>query len=100
MITKAELEQLLKSNGVDIASLALLSDVDRETMYSLTTGGSEAVSLWQTLRGLVEQTGFWPVIVGDGESVRFHTDSIEQAKGISAGEIIQAGLQIDPVACL
>src|SRR5436309_1366687 len=100
MLSKEELEQVLKANGVDTGSLEVFSDRGGETIYTLTTGGAEAVALWQRLRELVGHTGFWPVILGDSESVKHHIYALDDAWGTPASEIIEAALRIDAASLL
>ncbi|HEX2909504.1 MAG TPA: DUF4253 domain-containing protein [Chloroflexia bacterium] len=80
-----KLEALLQDNGIDPSTLQLLVQIvdssrvyisDSEesltsttteqvlNYYYLTVSGSQAFSTWQKLRVLVEETGYWPVILG------------------------------------
>jgi hypothetical protein len=60
------LRQQLEAAGIDVSSLTPLYEAGDERGFQLrVTDGAEGT--WHVLRGLVEQTGFWPVILGDDD---------------------------------
>ena len=60
-----ELAQTLNQNGIDITSLKPLPTTGEETFYYLAVLAKDSFDLWQKIRGLVEQTGFWPLLIGE-----------------------------------
>jgi hypothetical protein len=54
----------LEAVGIDVSSLAPLSEAGEERGFQLHVS-EDAEGVWHVLYDLVEQTGFWPVILGD-----------------------------------
>jgi hypothetical protein len=53
--------------------------IDGKEVYGITVPGDEAVAMWERLRELVSDTGYYPVIVGDRwEVMTRHLDEIDQ----------------------
>jgi hypothetical protein len=64
------LRRQLEAAGLVTATLAPLYTVGDGVSFRLTvTGDEDAEDLWEILRGLVEATGYWPVILGEAEEM-------------------------------
>lgn len=97
-MSKEELAEALSRSGIDASSLTLLFSPDGNDVYSFVVPGERALTLWGQLRDLSEQTGHWPVILGEAEDVRFHTEAVEELETETTVEDIlhkAAGLEID-----
>ncbi len=57
-----ELADILQRHSVDTTSLQLLPGGE-QVIYTLTMRGDEAIDLWAKLRGLVDETGYWPLVL-------------------------------------
>ena len=86
----ADLEQTLQAHGIDTSSLALFFDSSDGAIYTLKTDGSHAIELWHVLRGRVEETGYWPVVVGDQDALEQHKWALEEYKHVSVDELLRA----------
>jgi hypothetical protein len=58
----------LAAEGIDVSSLAPLYEAGDEHGFRLSVS-EDAEGAWEVLRGLVEQTGYWPVILGDDDEL-------------------------------
>lgn len=76
-MSKVELAEVLSHSGIDTSSLTLLFSPDGHDVYGLVVPGQRALTLWGELRDLSEQTGHWPVILGEAEEIRFHMEAVE-----------------------
>lgn len=91
----SELRQVLERNGIDSASLELVLDRDGEQIFGIMVPQEEAIATWETLRRLVDETGFWPVV---GWGRRWLDGSAEYADKLQRGstsDLIAAILQLD-----
>ncbi len=75
-----DLKSVLERHGISTATLRLFANVDVGPIYSLTVDGADAIEQWAALRALVEQTGCWPVLLGDDESVEEHLEILSYAQ--------------------
>ncbi len=78
-----ELKGVLERHGISTETLRLFASVDVGPIYSLTVDGADAIEQWHRLRALVEQTGCWPVLLGDDESVDEYLDTLADAQETS-----------------
>lgn len=87
-----ELTSILKRN-LDVPFLELLFDSGQEKSYYFSVSGSLAVDYWYKLRGLVDETGFWPVLLGyiEWDIKRNEFTKITR----TTKEIIDQGLTVD-----
>ncbi len=93
MFDQQELLAVLQQHGIDSASLTHFADFEAGAAYRLTVKGAEALGTWQTLRGLVDVMGRWPVIVGEYGSLE---DIAERSVARrSPQEIVDEGLRLD-----
>ncbi|MFL5628262.1 MAG: DUF4253 domain-containing protein [Ktedonobacteraceae bacterium] len=93
MLDQQELVSVLRQHGFDIASLTRFALFEAGVSYRLTVKGVEAITNWQTLRGLVEVTGYWPVIVSNYENLEDIAGRGGKAR--SPQDIIKEGLRLD-----
>lgn len=93
MLDGQELLAVLGQHGVDTASLVHFADFETGAAYRLSVTGAEALETWQTLRGLVDVMGCWPVAVGEYGSF----DDIAYRGGTARRphEIIEEGMRLD-----
>ncbi len=96
-----QLVELLHQQGIDTLTLAPLLSVDQVTVYRLSCEGAAAVPLWQTLRGIVNNTGHWPILLGGDEDLEEYRDGL--LDGLAQREetpaaLVNAGLQLDAQA--
>lgn len=90
----------LDAARVDTSTLATFWDGHAGPIYTLTVPGAEAVALWRTLRALVPQTGYWPVLLGDGRDVERVREAWGYSDAISPTETIRQGLALAPKVLL
>jgi hypothetical protein len=90
-----ELTRTLGSHAIDTESLERLNASEKEPIYYLPVRGADALALWRTLQALVEQTGYWPVLLGDDEDLEFHRDALEDESFPPTTEILEAAQAID-----
>jgi hypothetical protein len=89
------IEEVLRTHGVEAGTLQVLSGEGKETIYYLSTDGADAIELWRKLRGLVAESGYWPVVVGDREDLDERLDALTRHQGTSTGGIIGSSRSID-----
>ncbi len=58
-----ELATLLIENEIDISTLEAVEDESGNLLFFLPVPGLEVFNYWEKLRGLVEQSGYWPIII-------------------------------------
>jgi hypothetical protein len=93
VLDRQALIAVLQQHELDAASLTGFAPFAAGASYRLTVTGVEAVATWQTLRGLVDVMGYWPVIVGDHENLE--TIVTRGGKARSPQEVIDEGLRLD-----
>ena len=89
------IEEVLRTHEVETDTLQVLSGEGEETIYYLSTDGADAIELWRKLRGLVAESGYWPVVVGGREDLDEHLVALTRHQGKATGEIIESSLSID-----
>lgn len=93
MVDRQVLGIVLQQQGIDTGSLTHFADFETDVAYRLTVHGGEALETWQTLRGLVDVMGCWPVVVGAFES--FDDIAYRGGTARSPHEIIEEGMRLD-----
>jgi Domain of unknown function (DUF4253) len=94
MYDQQALIAVLQRHTLDSASLTRFAHFETGSAYRLTVKqGGDALAAWRTLRGLVDQTGYWPVIVSTCET--FEDIATRGETPRSPHEIINNGLQLD-----
>ena len=96
------LADVLRSNGVDATSLVPLFKTLQPPSYRLSATGSDAVRLWLQLRGLVEATGHWPLILGGDEDLEGYEEMLDYVVWPPAADempaverLLQEAVQLD-----
>jgi hypothetical protein len=92
-----KLAEALRGGGVDVSSLGLLFETPQEKVYELTIPGTGAIDLWRRLRSLTEQTGHWPVLLGDDACVQRLRESVRWMTAMKTETILKDAATIDPV---
>ena len=90
----ARLAETLRASGIDPATLEVLFPRGEGSVHVLRVHGSRAVDLWRGLRGAIEKTGCWPVLLGKPELLI----DVEKDDARSPGQIIEASRGIDASA--
>jgi hypothetical protein len=75
------LVELFSAYHLQIAALKILRKMGQKTVYYFELHGSQALAMWEDLRDVVDQSGYWPVLLGSGpeldylhESFRLHAE--------------------------
>lgn len=92
-----KLADILRAAGVDVSTLDMIFQADMEAIHRLTMPGTRAVEAWQTLRGLVPQTGCWPVLLGDDDNLLNLKDNLKRLRYPRAVRILEEAATINPV---
>jgi hypothetical protein len=58
-----ELVAGLKSAAADPKKLEPFAKVEGKQVYRLLADGQDAIHLWEKLRKVTDQTGFWPIVM-------------------------------------
>ena len=93
MLDRKALVGLLEQQGLDTASFTDFAGFESGPSYRLTVKDRAALAAWHTLHGLVDQTGYWPVIVNQCPTFEYIA-----TRGGEPGppqEIITEGLSLD-----
>jgi hypothetical protein len=113
--TLDELKRKLDAAGINTTTLRTLRDVAIEgyddfasiqetdvekshPIYTLTSTREDVYYLWERLRAVIDQTGYYPVILGDKDHVGQHWEIRENAK--SPHEYVQKAKECDASAWL
>lgn len=119
-VVPPELLAGLKQAKVDAKKLQPFGSVDEKPIYQFLAEGMDAIHLWEKLRAVVAQTGYWPLVMERSEGVWLKSDLMDSsaisaswAKGLKkdtgrnydkklgvTGMILQAGLDLDANAWL
>lgn len=106
-----ELTKILQEHNMDTTSLQRLFPTSAGEVFSLPIPATSVLAQWRRLRALVEQTSYWPVLLGD----RYHGEASGEWKGDPAAskspptghtdprsvqEILEKALTLDPLAFL
>jgi hypothetical protein len=96
--TVEELAAILERLGMETASLRPMEE-SKDDIALLTVPGEEALPSWRRLRARVEETGHWPVLLGDDEDLDLHIENVEEyeePEGKSqVGAVLRAADRID-----
>ena len=91
-----ELKRKLRRLGMDVATLAPLTEEGMSGIYTLTVPGAGAIAQWRRLREVVPQMGYWPVLLGGEQDLKMHREMLGDADERTPGEIIQQGVALNP----
>ena len=93
-----QLAEILCAVGADVPTLDVIFRADLETIHRLTVPGAEAIAAWDRLRGLVPQTGCWPVLLGDDRCVQDLQEHLKHLRYPRAVRILEEAATIDAPA--
>ena len=91
-----ELKRRLQGLGMDVATLAPLTEEGMSGIYTLAVLGAEAIAQWRRLREVVPQTGYWPVLLGGDQDLEMHREMLDDADKRTPNEIIRQGVALNP----
>jgi hypothetical protein len=97
-MAQQELAIMLQRHGVDTLSLTPLLASEPKATYRLTTSGADAWAYWLTLRALVDETGFWPIVLGGDRDVEEYANGSWDVEDPTPDGLIEAGLRMDTQA--
>ena len=80
--------------GAAAAELTEFAESEAGSVFALRVDGKAAIALWERLRALVDETGYWPIVVGDDNDAEILSEGLEDVEE-SAAEWIRAGEAID-----
>lgn len=95
--TAMRIREQLRKAGINIPALENLVTSCGETLYILSSHGSQAIQIWRKLRELVSETGHWPVLVGKEEELDVLHEQVQFSNFGTTKEIIDRALAIDEV---
>jgi len=84
------LASVLERAGLQ-ARLLVFFERGGERIYGVDVHGAEAIEAWELLRAYTDESGFYPVILGEGAAVRMHRQIID---GFDAPTVILEGALI------
>lgn len=114
------LRGVLKQHGIDAKRLECFAEAEGKPVFRLFADGPAAIKLWEKLRRVVAETGYWPLIMGNEFGVWEPSDlatsdkiaaswakalkretgrSYDKKLGVT-GMILQAGGELDAAAWL
>ena len=64
-------------------------------LYGISIPGDRAVALWQALRGLVDETQHWPLVMGEAEEAAGTLEESAEFQGSSGHDDIAEGEHLD-----
>ena len=82
---------------MDVSTLETIFQADMEAIHRLTVPGPWAVGAWEDLRGLTEQTGYWPVLLGDDRDLENLQEHLKRLRYPRAVRILEEAATIDPL---
>jgi uncharacterized protein DUF4253 len=95
------LAAVIGRHGLPTTSLSLLhDDADAEPIAGLVVEAREALTTWQRLRLLVDDTGFWPVCLNEDRFATDVLDDLAYRRNMLAAEILVASRTIDAILLL
>lgn len=96
-----DLSAVLEDHGISSESLRPLSDGASEPVgYYLPLSGAEAVARWSALRNVVDQIGYWPVLLGGDADLADHVAAIADSRSGGSAQILADARGLDTEAWL
>jgi hypothetical protein len=102
VISQSVLKNLLTQHNIIADTLELLWQVDGENIYGLTINGNDAIQHWQQLRQITDETGHYPLLLGNEsesqchiESVHSYSEYLPEEQPTTVQEIIRQGNQLN-----
>jgi len=93
-----QLTTMLQRQGIDARSLTPLMPSTEMSVYRLSVDGAAAMTSWRTLRASVDDTGYWPILLGGDEDLEEYADGSSRGRDETPESLIQAGLRINAEA--
>jgi Domain of unknown function (DUF4253) len=93
-LSETELKEFLTLNNVDCRSLKLLWEIDSKRVYGLTVSRAEAIDRWHRLRQLINESKYYPVILGCEDEIEWHNEYIARSS-VSINVIIDRASTLD-----
>ena len=93
-----KLADILRAAGVDASTPETIFQADMEAVHRLTVPGAEAIQTWERLRGLVPQTGYWPVLLGDERGLENLREHLKRLRYPRAARILEEAATIAAAA--
>ncbi len=101
MAELADLSDVLKSHDIAPSSLRVLAETGGGPgCFYLEVPGDEAVARWSALRNIVEETGYWPVLLGGQADLERRKQLIANLDARSSEQIIAEARVLDSQAWL
>src|SRR6202011_4100367 len=85
---------------LDLPSSALGSLSCAGGDYYVEVRGIEAVARWSALRNIVEESGYWPVLLGGAADLARHTAALDLPPTGGSGEVLAEARGLDSEAWL
>jgi Domain of unknown function (DUF4253) len=96
----SSLQETLTASGVDTTTLSQPFDPDDPTIYTLTVPGEQAIHVWSQLRGMADETGYYPVVLGGVFALGQHVEDVSLYDYIPPADIVQRANDLDVAAWL
>jgi Domain of unknown function (DUF4253) len=93
-LSETELKEFLSLNNVDCRSLKLLWEIDSKRVYGLTVSRAEAIDRWHRLRQLINESKYYPVILGCEDEIEWHNEYIARSS-VSINAIVDRASTLD-----
>jgi hypothetical protein len=94
------LNQILAGNTIKVDSLDLFFQTSDVEIRGLTIPGSQVIETWKQLREIVNETGYWPILIGDSDSKDALLENLEVWEDEETSTIIDRGMALDVEAWL
>ncbi len=92
----ADLANILRTHDLPSDRLCLVFSDHQAPIYALPSPQSQTLVLWQQLRAIVISTGYWPLIIGNLDSIEDFR-SLRPHQSQSWRDILHEAQQLDPV---
>ena len=70
----APIADAVRAAGGNAKHIRQWFDADRRPVYRFVVHGKHALRAWRALRERVSETGHWPLIIGEADSIRCHDE--------------------------
>ncbi len=75
MTPQEKLTSIFSEHNLRIAALKILRKKAKKTAFYFRLSGSEALAIWEQLRNVVDESGYWPVLLGTSLDLKYLTES-------------------------
>jgi hypothetical protein len=94
-VKMSEVDRFFKGNTLNKKQLSLLFEFQDFQIYGSSLPASRSIDLWKESRGKVDETGFWPVLIGDVDSMEKLRESLEYQENVSPIQIMDMSNDLD-----